>query len=57
MSKLLAGYAEVNTTPPLGIPMRGYFIPRYASGVITELQASALVLELAAKKIAIVAVD
>ena len=57
MSKLLAGYAEVNTTPPLGIPMRGYFIPRYASGVITELQASALVLELGAKKIAIVAVD
>ena len=57
MSKLLAGYAEANITPPLGIAMRGYFIPRYAKGVLNDLMTSALVLELGEKKIAIVAID
>ncbi len=45
MNKLKAGFGRVNITPPMGIPIRGYFKTRYADGVLDELQANALALQ------------
>lgn len=33
---LKVGFAKANIDPPLGIGMRGYFIPRYAKGAFDE---------------------
>ena len=32
MNTLQAGYSKVNVNPMLGIPINGYFKPRYAEG-------------------------
>ena len=57
MNKLQVGFATVNITPPIGIAIAGYYVPRYAKGVIDELEVSCLALKLGEKKIAIVSVD
>ena len=44
MNTLQAGFARVNVTPPLGIPMRGYMFQRLADGVLDELEINALAL-------------
>ena len=36
MNKLMAGFARVNATPPLGIGIVGYFHKRLAEGVLDE---------------------
>ena len=51
------GFKEVNINPPLGIAVAGYYVPRYAKGILDDLTTSALVLELGDKKIALVSVD
>ena len=33
MSNLKVGYAKVNINPPLGIGIRGYYVPRFAKGL------------------------
>lgn len=45
MNILKAGFGRVNITPPMGIPIRGYFKKRYAESVLDELQANALALQ------------
>ena len=57
MAKFQAGYASVNINPPLGIGIAGYFVPRFAKGFLDDLTASALVLSMGRKKIALVSVD
>ena len=37
MSKLQVGFSKVNITPALGSPIRGYYIPRFAKGILDEL--------------------
>lgn len=44
MNKLFAGFSRVNVTPMLGIPVSGYFKPRFAEGVLDELEINALAL-------------
>ena len=44
MSKLSAGFARVNITPMMGIGLVGYFVPRYADGVLDDLYINALAL-------------
>ena len=44
MNLLMAGFARVDITPPLGMPIRGYFKPRFACGVLDSLQINALAL-------------
>ena len=45
MNTLKAGFGRVNVTPMMGINVRGYFKPRYAEGVLDELEINALALE------------
>ena len=45
MNNLKAGYARENINPPMGIPVHGYFVPRYADGILDDLEAIALALK------------
>ncbi len=44
MNNLQAGFARLDVTPMLGIPVRGYFKERYADGVLDPLEINALAL-------------
>ena len=37
MSKLQVGFSKVNITPALGSAIRGYYVPRYAKGILDGL--------------------
>lgn len=54
---LKTGFREVNINPPLGIAVAGYYVPRYAKGILDDLTASALVLSLNDKTIVLISVD
>jgi Neutral/alkaline non-lysosomal ceramidase, N-terminal len=54
---LRAGAATMSITPPLGIPMAGYYSERGATGVHDDLYAKALVIESGGAKAALVALD
>mgnify|MGYP003293920263 CR=1 FL=1 len=45
MNNLSVGFARVNITPMMGIGIVGYFVPRFADGVLDELYINALALE------------
>ena len=57
MNKLQAGFSRVNVTPPLGIPIVGYYKPRFAEGVLDELEVNALALAVEDKKVVLLSVD
>ena len=57
MNTLQAGFARVNVTPPLGIPMRGYYQVRLAEGVLDELEINALALACGENKIVLMTLD
>ena len=42
MANFQAGFARVDVTPPLGIEISGYFVDRFATGILDALEASAL---------------
>ncbi len=54
---LRAGAAQVRITPPLGIPMAGYYHERGAEGVHDDLFARAIVLESEGTRAALVSLD
>ena len=54
MNNLKVGFSAVNVTSPLGIPIQGYYVPRFAKGVLDELMVNALVLQSGEKKIAMI---
>jgi len=56
MSNLMAGFSKVNVNPPLGIGVAGYYIPRFASGVLDDLEIRTLALTLGDKKVLIISV-
>jgi hypothetical protein len=56
-AQLLAGRAAVDITPPVGVPMAGYYYVRLSEGVHDTLHAKALVLEQNGVKTALVALD
>ena len=51
------GYASVKINPTLGIAVHGYFVPRFASGFLDDLEASALALELEDKQVLLLSLD
>ena len=44
MGNLKVGFAEVVINPKMGVPLFGYYVPRFAKGVLDDLKASALAL-------------
>ena len=57
MNQLLAGFSRVNVTPMLGIGMAGYFKPRYAEGVLDELEINAVALACGEDKVLLMSID
>ena len=57
MEKMNVGFARVDITPPMGIPVAGYFIDRFADGVLDNLEANAVALTLGDKKVLILTLD
>ena len=57
MNKLQAGFSRLDVTPPLGIPIVGYYKPRFAEGVLDELEVNALALAVEDKKVVLLSVD
>ena len=57
MNQLMAGFARVNATPPLGIGIVGYYKPRYAEGVLDDLEINALALACGQEKVVLISYD
>lgn len=57
MNKLHAGFGRVDVTPMLGIGIAGYFKPRYAEGVLDELEINALALACEGSKVILLSID
>ena len=57
MNKLQAGFARVDVTPPLGIEISGYFIPRTAKNILDPLYVNALALTCGEEKVVLMTVD
>ena len=57
MNKLLTGYQKVTINPPLGIGISGYFVPRFAQGILDDICAGVLVLACDAETVAIISID
>lgn len=57
MNKLMAGFARVNATPPLGIGIAGYFQKRLAEGVLDEIEINALALSTGDSKVVMISFD
>ena len=57
MSLLQAGFGRANVTPMLGIPIAGYFKPRYADGVLDELEVNALAVACGDEKVVLMTID
>lgn len=56
-AELKVGAASAKITPPLGIPLAGYYHARGAQGVLDDLYAKALVLDDGRTKVALVTCD
>ena len=57
MSQLLAGFARVNITPPMGMPIAGYYQLRLAERVLDELEANAVALSDGKEQLLLCSVD
>lgn len=57
MNTLNAGFSRVNITPSLGCSVYGYFIPRFADGVLDELYVTTLALSCGDVKVAVISID
>ncbi len=57
MNNLKAGFGRVNVNPPMGIPISGYFKPRFAEGILDDLEINVLALECAGTKTLLINVD
>ncbi len=57
MGVFKAGYARVNINPMLGIAIEGYYVPRFAKGILDDLESGALALECGDTRILLISVD
>ncbi len=57
MNNLKVGFSRVDITPPLGIDIVGYFVPRFATGVLDNLEINCVAFEQNGKKALMLAVD
>ena len=56
MNTLHAGFSRVDITPMMGIGMAGYYVPRYAEGVLDPLEINALALACGEEKAVLISV-
>ena len=54
---IYAGFARTDITPLLGIGISGYYVPRFAEGVLDSLEANALALRCGEKILVFISVD
>ena len=57
MNDLKIGYAEENINPKLGIAIEGYYVPRFAKGILSDLKAIALAVKSGNETAIIISVD
>ena len=57
MSELKAGFSRVNINPTLGIAVSGYYVPRFASGILDDLYANCLTVEKDGTTVALISID
>ena len=57
MNQLSVGFSRVNITPMMGIGIVGYFVPRFAEGVLDDLYINALALEAGGEKAVVLTLD
>ena len=57
MNQLQVGFSRINIDPHLGIGVFGYYKPRFATGYLDELKASAVCLAMGDKRILLLSVD
>lgn len=57
MNTLKAGFARLDATPMMGIPIRGYFQERFAEAVLDPIQINALALSVGDKRAVILSMD
>lgn len=57
MNCLLAGFARIDVTPQTAVPLEGYYIPRYAEGVLDPLQVNALALSCQSRTVVLLSLD
>ena len=51
------GYGEAKINPPAGIPIAGYYVPRYAKGRISDLKVIALALTQGDETVLLISAD
>ena len=52
-----AGFARIKATPPMGIPLWGYYITRLADGILDDLEVNAVMLCKGQVKVLLMTVD
>ena len=57
MNPFSVGYAQLNINPNLGIDISGYYVPRFAKGILDDLQTSALALSHGNTTVLLISVD
>lgn len=57
MNCLKAGFGRVDITPMLGIPMEGYFSPRFVECILDDLELNVLALEAGDARILLISID
>lgn len=57
MNDLQIGYAEENINPKLGIAIEGYYVPRFAKGILSDLKAIALAVKSGDETVIILSLD
>ena len=57
MGQLCAGFSRVDITPMMGIPIAGYYKPRFAEAVLDNLEINALALSCGDGKAVLMSAD
>ena len=57
MNSIKAGFSRVNINPPMGIPIRGYYKPRFAEAVLDDLYVNVLALECGEVRTLLISID
>jgi len=57
MSVFEVGYAEVNINPPLGIGIWGYYVPRFAKGILDDVGVRAIAFSMGQKRFVMISAD